>query len=89
MNRPLQVYVDEVELDRLDRWARSRGWTKSQAVRAAVRALTRPAADDPILAASGIIDNLEPDLARRFDAYLQETYVASPSPRRPASRSRR
>src|SRR5437763_699692 len=41
MSKPLQVYLEERELARLAAWARARGWTKSQAIRAAVRALTR------------------------------------------------
>jgi hypothetical protein len=49
MARPLQVYLDERDLERLDAWARERGWTKSQAIRAAVRALTRRPAEDPVL----------------------------------------
>ena len=36
MSRPLQVFLDEADLDRLDAWARARGWTKSQAVRNAI-----------------------------------------------------
>src|SRR5438876_53599 len=45
MNRPLQVYLDERDLARLEAWARARGWTKSRAIRAAVRALTRLAVE--------------------------------------------
>ena len=94
MSRPLQVYLDEDDLERLDTWARERGWTKSQAVRAAVRALTRRAAADPLLDLSGDIDNLPPDLSERFDRHLNETFVAeSPAPyrarRRPAKAVRR
>ena len=94
MARPLQVYLDETEMSRLDAWARARGWTKSQAIRAAVRALTRPPADDPILDLVGIFDGLPADLSANFDRYLNETFVAeTPAPyrarRRRASRSRR
>ncbi len=39
--KPIQVYVDEEEFRRLDEWASKRGWTKSQAVRAAIRGLVR------------------------------------------------
>ena len=78
MNRPLQVYLDERDLERLDAWARGRGWTKSQAIRAAVRALTRRSTDDPLLDLSGDIDGLPADLSRSFDRYLDETYVAEP-----------
>ena len=94
MARPLQVYLEETEMSRLDAWARARGWTKSQAIRAAVRALTRPPADDPILDLVGIFDGLPADLSANFDRYLNETFVAeTPAPyrarRRRAPRSRR
>ena len=90
MSKPLQVYLDDEDLARLDSWSKERGWTKSQAVRAAIRALTRPAATDPLLAASGIVDGLPADCSARFDRYLEETYVAehSPSYRRRPSRAR-
>jgi hypothetical protein len=83
MARPLQVYLDDADLDRLEAWARERGWTKSQAIRAAVRALTRRPADDPLLELSGDIDGLPADLSARFHQYLDETFVAeSPAPYR-------
>jgi hypothetical protein len=83
MSRPLQVYLEERDLDQLDAWARERGWTKSQAIRAAVRALTRRPADDPLLDLSGDIDGLPADLSESFDRFLNETYVAeSPAPYR-------
>lgn len=78
MARPLQVYLDDEDLDRLETWARARGWTKSRAIRAAVRALTRRPADDPLLELSGDIDGLPPDLSAQLDRYLDETYVAEP-----------
>lgn len=88
MSRPLQVYLDDADLDRLEAWARQRGWTKSQAIRAAVRALTREAADDPLLELSGDIDGLPADLSARFHRYLGETFVAeSPAPYRVDRRS--
>lgn len=74
--KPLQVYMDDAELARLETWSRARGWTKSQAVRAAVRALTSPRAEDPLLAASGMIHGLPPDCSERFHRYLEETFVA-------------
>ncbi|MFN8643611.1 MAG: CopG family transcriptional regulator [Candidatus Binatia bacterium] len=91
--KPLQVYLDEAELARLDAWAQRRGWTKSQAVRAAVRALTRPAESDPVLAISGMIqDGLPEDSAAHFDRHLQATFVAdapaSYAKRRRAPRTR-
>ena len=78
MSRPLQVYLDDEDLARLEAWARGRGWTKSQAVRVAIRALTRPPADDPLLELSGDIDGLPRDLSLNFDRYLLETFVAKP-----------
>ena len=81
MSKPLQVYLDEQDLHRLDAWARARGWTKSQTIRAAVRALVRTGDDEPLLAASGMIDGLPPDLGARFDEYLGATFVAERAPR--------
>jgi hypothetical protein len=78
MTRPLQVYLDERDLEQLEAWARERGWTKSQAIRAAVRALTRRPAEDPLLELSGDIDGLPADLSQNFDRYLDETFVAEP-----------
>ena len=76
MTRPLQVYLDDRDMGRLEEWARERGWTKSQAVRVAIRALTRPRESDPLLAASGIIDGLPEDLSEQFERHLEDTYVA-------------
>jgi hypothetical protein len=76
MRYPLQIYLDEADLQRLDRWANDRGWTKTQAIRVAVRILTKADDEDPILSASGMIDELPEDLSEKFDRYLQETYVA-------------
>lgn len=79
MSRPLQVYLDEKDLERLNAWARERGWTKSQAIRTAVRALTRRGTEeDPILRLSGDIDGLPADLSANFQRYLDETFVAQP-----------
>jgi hypothetical protein len=70
------VYMDDVELERLESWARERGWTKSQAIRAAVRALVGADEQDPLLSASGMIDGLPADCSERFDQYLEESFVA-------------
>ena len=78
MTRPLQVYLDDDDLRRLEAWARRRGWTKSQAVRVAIRALTRSPAEDPLLELSGDLDGLPEDLSENFDRYLNETFVAEP-----------
>jgi hypothetical protein len=88
MTKPLQVYLDDEELRRLDQWAAERGWNKSQAVRMALRALTRIPEEDPLLSASGMIDALPEDLSEHFDRYLQETYVAENSPHYRKSRKR-
>ncbi len=88
MSRPLQVYLDDVDLERLDAWARERGWTKSQAIRAAVRVLTRKPSEDPLLQLSGDIDGLPADLSSNFHRYLDESFVAeSPAPYRTRRRS--
>jgi hypothetical protein len=76
--RPLQVYLDADDLRRLETWARRRRWTKSQAVRVAIRALTRPSGEDPLLDLSGDLDGLPADLSENFDRYLNETFVAEP-----------
>jgi len=89
MSRPLQVYLDDRDLEQLELWAKNRGWTKSQAIRVAVRALTRRPATDPILELTGDIDNLPADLSANFKRYLDETYVAEPqAPYRTRRRSR-
>jgi hypothetical protein len=89
MARPLQVYLDDRDLEQLEAWARERGWTKSQAIRVAVRALTRRAAQDPLLELSGDIDGLPADLSQNFHRYLDETFVAEPpAPYRARRRSR-
>lgn len=79
MTKPLQVYLDDADLERLEAFARERGWTKSQAIRVAVRALTRQPVSDPVLELSGDIDGLPPHLSREFDRNLDETYVAEPA----------
>jgi hypothetical protein len=87
--KPLQVYLSEAELRRLSEWATRKGWTKSHAVRVAIRALTRErGGEDAFLASSGMIEGLPPDLSEQFDAYLNETFVAEPKSRYRA-RSRR
>ncbi len=75
--KPLQVYMAEDEIERLERWARRRGWSKSEAVRAAVRALTREPDEDPLLSLSGMVQGVLPeDCSRHFDRCMHETYVA-------------
>ena len=76
MSKPFQVYLPDPDHERLNLWARKRGWTKSRAVRTAIRALTRPAGEDPLLSASGMIEGLPPDLSARVDRYIEESFVA-------------
>jgi hypothetical protein len=78
--KPLQVYLPEADLLRLERWADKRGWTKSQAVRVALRALLREEGEDGLLGASGMIEGLPEDLSTRIDGYLSETFVAESAP---------
>lgn len=89
MERPIQVILDDRDHRELSEWARKRGWTKSQAVRVAIRALTRSADADPLLAASGMVDGLPRDLSVRFDRYLNDTYVVPKAPRPRRRRIRR
>ncbi|HKY37174.1 MAG TPA: CopG family transcriptional regulator [Polyangiaceae bacterium] len=86
--KPLQVYLDEGELGRLDALAKSYGWTKSEAVRVAIRALTRPLAPDSILKLSGMVRGLPAGLASEVSRYLGETFDAK-TPRSKSHRSRR
>jgi len=79
MNKPLQVYLDERDLKDLDAWVKARGWTKSHAIRTAVRALVRPEEDDPILSLSGILPGLPPDVSENFNKYFAETFVTEPA----------
>src|SRR5262245_63753304 len=71
-----RVYLDDQDLERLEGWTSERGWTKSQAIRSAVRALTRCPAGDPLLDLSGDIDGLPANLSARFDRYLDATLLA-------------
>jgi metal-dependent amidase/aminoacylase/carboxypeptidase family protein len=81
MPRPVKVYLDEKDLERLEAWARERGWTKSKAIRAAVLALIREPAADPLLGLSGDIDGLPADLSAAFHRYFDETCTAElPAP---------
>ena len=89
MSKPLQVHLDPVDIARLDAWARKRGWTKSQAARVAIRALTRPRDDDPLQAASGMIDGLPGDLSARLESHLAETFVAEKATFHRRERARR
>ncbi len=82
MDKPLQVVLEDRDYRDLSAWAKERGWTKSQAVRVAIRALTRTREPRSLLAASGFIDGLPRDLSARFEQYLKETYVVAKNRRR-------
>ena len=86
--KPLQVYLDEAELARLDTWVHRHGLTKSQAVRVALRAMTRAKDEDPLLSLSGSIQGLPSDLSTNFDRHLQETFVARPPRTKRAAKTR-
>lgn len=90
--KALQVYLDDGDFRALEEWAGARGWTLSQAVRVALKALTRaekPSAEDPLLAGSGMVDGLPPDLSERFDEYLGLTFMAEPAVRYDSSPPRK
>ena len=89
MTRPLQIYLDDSDFDRLEKWAGEHGWTKSQTVRFALRALTRVPEEDPLLSASGMIDGLPEDASVNVDHYLMEAYVAEKKPRYRKTRRRK
>ena len=76
--KPLQIYMDEAELARLGEWSRRRGMSKSQAVRAAVRAVMRSDDDDAVFGLSGSVQGLPADVSENFDRYLDQTFVAEP-----------
>ena len=79
MSHPVQVYLDDADFRALEVWAQARGWSLSQAVRVALKALTRPPKDeDPLLAASGMVDGLPSDLSQRFDECLNLSFAAEP-----------
>jgi hypothetical protein len=75
---PLQVYLDRRSRDQLEAWSKQRGWTNSDAVRAAIRALVASESpeEDSLLGASGMIRGLSPDASVAFDRYLAETFIA-------------
>ena len=82
MSRALQVYLADPEFAALRAWSKERGWTLSQTVRVAVKALTRARDEpDPLLAASGMISGLPPDFSANVDDYLALTFVAEPPAR--------
>jgi hypothetical protein len=90
MERPIQVYLSDLDRERLEAWARAHGWTKSQAIRHAIRIATRTPAQDPILDLIGIFDGWPRDASTRVDHYLNEADRAErrAKSRKTATRSR-
>ena len=58
MRRAIKVYLTPNELRGLRRWAEARGRSVSESLRLVARSMT--GLDDPLLAASGMIDGLTP-----------------------------
>lgn len=96
VGEPVQVYLDAVERQRLERLARQLGATKSDVLRRGLEALDRQASDPaahPALQIIGLTDREAVggpgyDVAREHDRYLAETEAASWA-RRPTRRRRR
>lgn len=87
MRRAVRVYLEVEDLDRLDTYARERGWTRSRALRTAVRMLTgRPEDDDPLLDLSGDLDGLPANLSTCFDRELSKSFALAPAAGRRARR---
>jgi hypothetical protein len=87
MARPMQVYLNELDFERLELWAKEHGLTKSQAVRQAIRLATKAPAQDPILDLIGVFDGWPSDVSSRVDHYLNQADLAerkTKSPKRPA-----
>jgi hypothetical protein len=75
MRKAIKVYLEQGDLDQLEAWTRARGWTRSRAVRLAVRRLTQTPAEDPILELSGMFEGLPADSSTHFRRHLDATYV--------------
>jgi hypothetical protein len=94
MAHALQVYLEDADFQALEAWAKARKWSLSRAVRVALKALTQIGKEeDPLLAASGMIEGLPHDFSDRVESYLSSTYVAEPiapyGPQKPRRRSRK
>jgi hypothetical protein len=76
MRRRVQVSLNSFERERLDVWAKAHGWTKSQAVRQAIRLATKRPTDDPILDLIGAFDGFPADASTRVDHYLNQADLA-------------
>jgi hypothetical protein len=87
--KPIQVYLDAADLQCLESVSREHGWTKSEAVRIAVRGLARQPGADSLASIRGMVRGLPLDLSARFDTYLEETFDAKKAPRRSRERQTR
>jgi hypothetical protein len=85
VSEPVQVYLDAIERQRLERLARQLGATKSDVLRRALEVLDRQASDPeahPALQIIGVADQERPggpgyDVAREHDRYLAESEAES------------
>jgi len=98
VSEPVQIYLDAVERQRLERLARQFGATKSDVLRRGLEALDRQASDPeahPALKIIGLADRERArgpgyDVAREHDRYLSESEAAGwgRAARRPRRRGR-
>jgi hypothetical protein len=56
--RAIEFYLDDRDARELEEWSRERGYTKSEAVGLAIRALTSRSGQDPGLDLTGHLDGL-------------------------------
>ena len=81
MRTRVQLYLDEDDLACLERWSQERRCSKSEAVRIAVRLLTRETSADALLGLEGcIVAKLPSDSSENVDRYLNATYAAKTAP---------
>ncbi len=97
VKEPVQVYLDTVERQRLERLARQFGATMSDVLRRALELLEHQTSDPaahPALQIVGVADREQAggpgyDVAREHDRYLAESEAAGWEGGRPARRPRR
>ncbi len=97
VKEPVQVYLDAVERQRLERLARQFGATMSDVLRRALEVLEHQTSDPaahPALQIIGLADRERAggpgyDVAREHDRYLAESEAAGWGGGRPARRPRR
>jgi hypothetical protein len=97
VKEPVQVYLDAVDRQRLERMARQFGATMSDVLRQALEVLEHQMSDPaahPALQIIGVADRERAggpgyDVAREHDRYLAESEAAGWGAARPAGRRRR